>query len=187
LTPSGRQRAVLRTELLRRLSFLGDLTHGPVGYNTASFKGNTTEANLELGRRIWCGPWSMRPVGAVDILMNHLDAATETGPNAVAYGKASLTQVFLRTGTDLRYQRNRFTFNSGLYYAYNVNDDTLESTMAVAGNPGQLTGTKLGDSLLTFIGLREYFEPGLSTVLSRSPDYCDCATLRLNSRGPIFM
>jgi len=121
-------------------------------FYASSFKGNTTETNLELGKRFWSGCWSFRPVGAIDIMTNSIKGATETGgARAVTFDKTDLTQVFLRTGTDLRYQMNRFTLNSGIYYAYNVNDSELTTTVRNAGGAqARLIGTDLGKSLLMF-------------------------------------
>ena len=118
-------------------------------HHSTSFKGNTTETNLELGKRYWGGACSMRPVLAIDIMTNDIGGATEV-TSGLTYDKTSLTQVFLRTGTDFRIQRNQFTFNSGLYYAYNVNSDELKTTVRFPGGNMQLVGTNLGKSLLTF-------------------------------------
>ena len=120
---------------------------------TSSFKGYTTETNLELGRRLGRGAWSLRPVVGVDVFNNNLKAATETGAGneAVAYGKTNLTQVFFRSGTDLRYQVRNFTLNSGVYYAYDVNGQALQTVGTAAGGTAlPLVGSKPGRELLTF-------------------------------------
>ena len=121
---------------------------------TSSFKGHTTETNLELGKRYTSGAWSLRPVAGLDIMTNNLKAATETtgsvGTDAVAYDKTSLTQVFFRTGTDLRYTAKGFTINSGVYYAYDVNGADLKTGVSnVQDQSAGLAGTKLGRSLVT--------------------------------------
>ena len=125
------------------------------GLYTSKFKGYTTETNLELGRRFVSinGILSLRPVVAVDVFNNNIKAATEAGGggNAATYNRTSLTQVFFRTGTDLRYQVNNFTFNSGFYYSYDMNGQQLRTTGVVAGGPQMnLNGAKLGRELLTF-------------------------------------
>ena len=78
------------------------------------------------------------------------DAALTVG-DITAIG--DLTQVFLRTGTDLRYQVKCFTFNSGIYYAYDVNNASLDTRVGLVADPRlntTLAGTKLGNSLVTF-------------------------------------
>ena len=88
--------------------------------DTSSFKGGTSEANFELGKRLALGGWSMRPVLAADVFNNTLKGTTEAGSGneAVIYDKTSVTQMFIRTGTDLRHRTKDYTFNSGIYYAY---------------------------------------------------------------------
>jgi len=128
--------------------------NGDVLY-TSSFKGGTSEANFEFGRRVAWGGWSLRPVLAVDVYNNNLKAAQETGNGGegVIYGKTSLTQLFIRTGTDLRHRTKDYTFNSGIYYAHDVNKAEL-ATRVTSVNDAEihapLVGTKLGHSLLMF-------------------------------------
>ena len=124
---------------------------------TSSFKGQTAEAHLELGKRTSGGVWSLRPVFAVDVLSANLKGATENavtgGPDAVIYGKTSLTQVFLRAGTDLRCQLDCFTLNGGVYYSYDVNGAALRTHVVSAADPyyaATLAGAKLGRSLLSY-------------------------------------
>ena len=122
---------------------------------TASFNGGTSEANFELGKRLGWGEWSLRPVLATDIFHNNLKAAQEAGigTERIAYGQTDFTQVFFRTGTDLRHQTRHYTLNSGIYYAYDMNGAELrthawDATDRTLNAP--LVGTKLGDSLLMF-------------------------------------
>ena len=133
---------------------LNRMGNGNVLY-TSSFNGYTSEANFELGKRFASGGWSLRPVIAADMYNNNLKAAKETGigSEAVIYDKTSLTQVFIRTGTDLRHRTKDYTFNSGIYYAYNVNGAELQTRVESVDVPGlsaPLVGTKLGRSLLMF-------------------------------------
>jgi hypothetical protein len=118
--------------------------------NTAKYDGNTLELNLEAGKRFFSGNWSVRPAAAFDLYWNQLDAVTETGSNATTYDKSDFTQAFVRFGSDLRYAKDRFTFNSGLYYAYDLNDDKLATRVSAVGLSSTLSGSKLGRSLLTF-------------------------------------
>ena len=121
---------------------------------TSSFKGSTMEANLELGKRLSAGAWSLRPVIAADLFTNKTKSAKESaGPGGVTYDKINLTQMFLRTGTELRYQRRSFTFNSGVYYAYDLRGKALQTYVTSIDTPtlgAPLRGTKLGRELLTF-------------------------------------
>jgi len=124
---------------------------------TSAFKGYTTETNIEIGRRMGRGPWSLRPVVGLDVFTNNLKAAVESddlgGLEAMAYNKTSRTQTFFRTGTELRWQVRRATFNTGLFYAYDMNGKELKAGVADApggaGNAGWLVGSKPERSLLT--------------------------------------
>ena len=132
----------------------------------SSFKGRTNEINLELGRRIHSGAWSLRPFGGLDFHITRLNATEEFGEPVgvvsprVGYDKMNMTQMFLRSGFELNYQRNRFGFNSGLAYAYEVNRpnfqarviDVTNATDLRAGGVNHsalLTGSKMGRELLT--------------------------------------
>ncbi|MCL2006301.1 MAG: hypothetical protein FWG73_09110 [Planctomycetaceae bacterium] len=131
----------------------------------SSFKGNTIEAHLELGQRLSGGPWSLRPVIALDLLNNRLKGGEEiemesnaTIPDSapdesVIYNKASMTQAFLRTGTELQFTRNFFTFNSGVFYSHDLNGTDLKATVISAVDnyySADLLGTKLSRSRLSF-------------------------------------
>ena len=105
----------------------------PNGAGTfSSFKGYTTETNLELGRRISSGrAWSIRPVVALDVFNNNLKG-NETND------KTSLTQTFFRTGSDLQVQNRNVTLNSGIYYSYGINGhQALTAGTATASKPGR--------------------------------------------------
>jgi outer membrane autotransporter protein len=117
---------------------------------TSSFKGNTSEINLELGRRVALGAWSLRPVAALDVYTNDLNATKEIGEGLfwVKYDKINLTQVFARSGAELRYQIHRWTLNSGVYYARNLNDRELHARVSDDYLSGLLKGS-LGRELLT--------------------------------------
>jgi len=133
--------------------------HDPDGSNiyTTSFKGHTSEINLEVGRRVASGQWSLRPLVALDIFNSNIRGAEEAGVggNAVRYNKAHLTQVFFRTGAEARLQRRNFTFDSGVYIAYDVNGQQLRTHVTGIGEDNaernaSLAGAKLGNTLLTF-------------------------------------
>lgn len=133
---------------------LNRLGNGNVLY-TSSFNGWTSEANFELGKRLGGGAWSLRPVAAVDVYNNNLKATQEAGNGTerVAYGKTNFTQVFFRTGTDLRNRTKDYTINSGIYYAYDVNGAELKThahNVDVPSLNAPLVGTKWGRSLLLF-------------------------------------
>jgi hypothetical protein len=133
---------------MNRLGVLG------LGVYDSSFKGNTSEFNVEVGKRLSDGPGSLRPVLGVDVLTNNLKGASENGGSqAVVYDKTSLTQVFLRTGAELRYQVPVITLNGGIYYAYDMNSANLRTYAKLADDPtigAALVGTKPGRSLLLY-------------------------------------
>ncbi|MDR0327496.1 MAG: autotransporter outer membrane beta-barrel domain-containing protein [Planctomycetaceae bacterium] len=121
----------------------------------SSFKGLTSEANFEIGKRVRLGAWSLRPVLAADVYNNNLKAARETGSSNenIAYEKTSLTQAFFRAGSDLRHRTQYYTINSGIYYAYDVNGAELKTHARNVADPSlnaPLAGTKWGRSLLMF-------------------------------------
>jgi len=126
-------------------------------FYTSSFKGYTTEGNLEIGKRLGRGPLSLRPVVGADLLYNNLKGAQESaGLYSLDYHKTNLTQVFIRAGSELRFVRRIFTFKGGAYYAYNVSDKDLKSGVNDphanygTGHETLLIGSKPGRSLLMF-------------------------------------
>ncbi|MDR2704204.1 MAG: autotransporter outer membrane beta-barrel domain-containing protein, partial [Planctomycetaceae bacterium] len=134
------------------------------GWNShnSDFDGNTHELNLEFGKRFFVNRrWSYRPVIGFDLFVNNWNATLENGnpSTAIAYGNTDYTQAFLRIGSDLKFVKNRFVFNSGLYYSYDVNDNDLK-TKVFARNDSELGydkainstlyGSRLGRSVLTF-------------------------------------
>ena len=128
---------------------------------SSSFKGNTVETSLEIGRRISDGTWSMRPVLAVDIMNNDLTTATEflwitsSLEEAFVYRKTDLTQVLFRLGSDWQCQAGNFAFNGGLYYSYDLKGSRLNTLVRQEYGEtdaplSSLVGPKLGRSLLNF-------------------------------------
>ena len=107
-----------------------------------SFKGYTTETTLELGKRYGRGSWSVRPVVALDIFNNNLKGNDK-------FDKTSLTQSFFRMGSDMRFQNRNFTFNSGFYYSYDMNNNNREDLVAMSTS-GEAFASKPGRELLTF-------------------------------------
>jgi hypothetical protein len=130
--------------------------------HNSAFDGNTHEVNLEFGKRFFANRrWSYRPVIGFDLLVNNWDAAQEDGnlSTAIAYGDADYTQAFLRIGSDLKFVKGGFVFNSGLYYSYDLNDNDLETKVFARDGSklgynkditSTLYGSKLGRSVLTF-------------------------------------
>ena len=130
----------------------------------SEFKGRTNEVNLELGKRVYDGAWSIRPLVGLDILNTRLNAAQEKWlnendgfgnppPVAMSYNKAKYTQVFLRSGVDVNFKRNRLGFNSGLSYAYDLNGSDFTTRVGSTINDvdyvGTLRSTRYGRQLLT--------------------------------------
>ncbi|MDR0609221.1 MAG: autotransporter domain-containing protein [Planctomycetaceae bacterium] len=130
--------------------------------HNSAFDGNTHEVNLELGKRFFANRrWSYRPVIGFDLLVNNWDAAQEDGnlATAIAYNDADYTQAFLRIGSDLKFVKGGFVFNSGLYYSYDLNGDELKTKVFARDGSklgydkainSTLYGSKLGRSVLTF-------------------------------------
>jgi len=131
----------------------------------SSFGGYTTESTVEIGQRVAMRVGSMRPVLAVDVITNNLKKSTledetesevdsdDAEANPVIYKGTSLTQVFVRTGSDFRHQIGYLTLNSGLYYSYDLNGARPRTRLTnEIGQAGKLSGSKLGRSLLTFDG-----------------------------------
>jgi uncharacterized protein YhjY with autotransporter beta-barrel domain len=131
-----------------------------LGLNThqqnSAFDGNTHEVNIELGKRFFCcNGWSYRPVIGFDLILNEWDGATENGNNATAiiYNDTDFKQAFIRSGFDLKYTCGSFDFNSGLYYSYDLKDDSLQARVSAKTLPSSssmLFGSDLGRSYLTF-------------------------------------
>ncbi|MDR3108376.1 MAG: autotransporter outer membrane beta-barrel domain-containing protein, partial [Planctomycetaceae bacterium] len=139
-------------------------------YFTTSFKGRTTEVNLEVGKRVYySNSLSMRPVIGVDMFINDIEGSSENGfttangnalHNAASYGGLSHTQAFIRVGSDMKFQHDCVTLNGGLYYAYDWNGKDLRTNVSGINSDdgvlppdvvhGTLYGSKLGNSILTF-------------------------------------
>jgi hypothetical protein len=138
-----------------------DMTrHGlnPGDIYAATFKGNTSESNIEFGKRYSAGAWSLRPVVALDIMTRSLKGATEDvaaglGLEAVEYSKTDFTQVYFRTGAELRFQRKRFSLTNSLNYAYDMKGQemyTAVSPLAVPGLEIPLVAADFGRSVLSY-------------------------------------
>ena len=112
------------------------------GVYLSNFKGHTQEFNVEWGKRWHSGNWSCRPDMAMDFYVNHLDAAVEA--NGVSYDRLNTTQWFLRLGADLRYQAGKFTFTTGLSYAY----DVINPDLSTRANGRVLQGARRGREIV---------------------------------------
>ncbi|GHT44749.1 hypothetical protein FACS189454_02970 [Planctomycetales bacterium] len=136
-------------------------SRGAGQYFNSSLDGRTTELNLELGKRFYrTAKFSFRPVGAIDLNVFNVDGAAEDGFDAAApinssarYNGLSYTQAFLRLGSDFQLERRRAKFSGGLYYSYDLNDNTLKASVSGirGGNPvdSTLYGSDLGRQVLT--------------------------------------
>ncbi|MDR3110312.1 MAG: autotransporter outer membrane beta-barrel domain-containing protein [Planctomycetaceae bacterium] len=132
----------------RGADFRGVVNFGWQGYDSnrwtlagrnprlASFNGKTIEGNLEFGKRFYrTSNFSFRPAVGVDVYVNNVDATSETGfkagthANAVRYNGLSYTQMFLRFGSDFQFERERVKLNGGLFYSYDLNDNTLKASV----------------------------------------------------------
>ena len=131
---------------------------------TGSYDGDTFEATVELGRRYYVNPClSFRPVIAFDMFNNSIEAMQETGGLVAAdnytFGKASLTQLFVRVGSDLQWTRGRLNLNTGAYYSYQFGDngDTLRSQLSDGTYNGWVRGSDLGNSVITLTAGANYY------------------------------
>jgi len=115
-----------------------------------AFDGNTTELNIELGKRHYACGWSSRPSLAVDWSMSQLHGGQESGgTSSLRYDTTDHSQLLLRFGTDLRYDWGPLMFDSGLYYSYDMLGNTLRSGIT-NGTPGTLVGSQLGRSIVSY-------------------------------------
>lgn len=128
-----------------------------------SFRGLTSELNVELGKRYYfskcCGGWSARPVVGLDWHFVRLGNGLEIPNNslyndfALRYHGTDFAQLFFRFGTDLRYERGRWAVEGGFYYSYDLRGASLWSEVsdALTGNRFQsaLISSNLGRSLFS--------------------------------------
>ncbi|MDR1959779.1 MAG: autotransporter outer membrane beta-barrel domain-containing protein, partial [Planctomycetaceae bacterium] len=151
---------------ISRVASIGDLGNLPAKSNP---NGDTYELNFEIGRRTYLNNrLSFRPFFGVDYSKNAIGATDESAWDEYGsidvptfhYGKVNLEQVFLRVGTDLRYQRGRLGWYGNFAYSANVGDDYASANVnAVAnggydwtplhGHTGELRSVKYGNSIFT--------------------------------------
>ena len=156
---------------------------------TSSFKGRSVDWNIEFGKRYTRGAWSLRPVLAFDFSQNNLRGGVESGAagnvgadESVRYAKTSYTQSILRIGSDVRFGRRNFTFNSGVYYGHDLNNDVLSA--GVNGFESGLTGTDLGrDLLLLHVGGEFQVTRNLGVFLGYDGNYRLSGTKNSQSVG----
>ena len=132
-----------------------------------SYDGDTFEASVELGRRFYVNQClSFRPVIGFDMFTNSIDAMQEKGGTVdynYNFGKASLTQMFARIGSDVQWTRGRLNLNGGAYYSYQFdgNGDTLRTQLSRENNgvtqSGWMRGADLGNSVITINAGANYY------------------------------
>ena len=121
--------------------------------HTSQFKGRTQEITFELGKRRHNGLLSHRPFIAADLFLTNLDAASESelGDDIpLAYRKLSMTQTFLRLGTDVRYQKDWFGFEGSVYYAHELNDPKFQTVISNGSHSAMMRGSNIGRQLIAF-------------------------------------
>lgn len=118
------------------------------------YDGTTAEVTLELGRRFYteCHS-SLRPVIALDFFNTRSDGFQEQGVSPYVYGKSTLTQLFIRAGSDLQWNRDGFNVHAAVYYSHQLLGDgdevsTMVTDTAQAGVSLPLR-YGLGDSMLS--------------------------------------
>ncbi|MGL4943039.1 MAG: autotransporter domain-containing protein [Thermoguttaceae bacterium] len=124
---------------------------GALAMRTANFSGNTFEMTLETGRKIRLDKnlW-LRPVVAFDVYNNDVANFIEAG--GLAFGAMSLTQAFVRVGSDFVVRQNRLTMNSGVYYSHQMSahGNVVRTTVDGGGGAVNVWGSDLGRNKLTF-------------------------------------
>jgi hypothetical protein len=135
-------------------------------YALSSFDGNTLEVTTELGKRYWVNPRSsFRPVFGFDAYFNDLDGERET-LTGYSFSKTSLTQTFVRAGSDFRWSSKRLTLNSSVYYSYDIRGEHADGGVRSNGVPLSLVGQSLSRNNLNYnLGAAFKFRNGL-TVFS---------------------
>ncbi|MGL6225825.1 MAG: autotransporter domain-containing protein [Thermoguttaceae bacterium] len=128
------------------------------GMYRSSFSGNTFESSIDIGRRYYLNRClSYRPMIGLDFYNNQVGSGTEDG--GLIFSDASLTQTFLRVGSDAQWRGRCFDLNGGLYYAYQMaeNGNVLRTGASNGTVGGFANGAKLGNSVLTFNAGTQYY------------------------------
>lgn len=119
----------------------------------ASYEGDVFEANIEVGRYFYAGPClTYRPALGVDFFTNAVDGARERQTGGVLYNRQSLSQAFVRIGSDLQYSGRYWNFNGAVFYSYQMTDhgDTIRTRVSQGNFSNRLLGRNLGNSVFTF-------------------------------------
>jgi hypothetical protein len=113
-------------------------------------KGNTLEANLEVGRRFYSGlNFSLRPFLGFDFINNEIGAANE-GLGGFRYGKAALQQGYVRLGSDVQWMYGCFNLNGMAAFSQQVLDSRAAASVGQGAVTSMLRSNKYGDSVFTF-------------------------------------
>lgn len=147
---------------MKRLQTLG--TAADRGVFNSRFSGKTFEGTLEIGRRFHLrrSHLSFRPVLGFDVFNNAVNGTVEyggSGNEGLTFGNMSLTQMFIRTGSDIQWTRDRLNLNGGLYYSYDLSSNGhLLRSRASQGETGNVVlGSDLGRSVFSFnVGANYY-------------------------------
>ncbi|MGL4943057.1 MAG: autotransporter domain-containing protein [Thermoguttaceae bacterium] len=141
------------------------------GVYNARFSGQTFETTLEIGRRFSqrSSQLSFRPVLGLDVYNNAIGGATEfsgTANEGLTYNGMSLTQTFIRAGSDVQWLGDWLNLSGGMYYLYDMspNGDTLRGWASRGGASNVVLGSDLGRSVLRFQFGTNYFLNHAKTV-----------------------
>jgi hypothetical protein len=138
-------------------------------YNKATFKGDTVEGILEVGRPYELSrQLKLRPIFAVELYYNIINQTKEDDNYntnaAVTYDIATLKQTLLRFGSDWHYEIQRLMLSGGFYYSFNCGTDKLTTTVTDEfGQCLQLKGSKLGRTILSMDFGGQYYTNELQT------------------------
>lgn len=123
-------------------------------WNTASIYGDSFESSFEVGRKMrFHKCFSLRPLFALDVTNTSLSNFREVGADALTFSGTTLTQAFLRFGSDATWKRDCVQINGGAFYRYNFAENG-DYAKVIATNALGISipaiSTNLGRSAMTF-------------------------------------
>ncbi|MGL4942403.1 MAG: hypothetical protein ACRC46_04345 [Thermoguttaceae bacterium] len=129
------------------------------GMYHSEFSGDTFETSFDVGRRMHLSRrFSYRPMIGFDFYTNDVNGAPEDNDGLIL-SSTSLTQTFVRFGSDVVWQSRRLEINGGAYYAYQMapNGHFLRTGVSNGVVSGTAYGARLGNSVVTFNAGTQYY------------------------------